>query len=101
MDVKSFMIFQFEEIFKRLEKLDSKIGDELQFSTITATFNTTQTANMLGVTTRTLSNYRKQRQIGFVQVGRKIMFTKANIDEFLGSFKVNSITFKTKSNGRF
>ena len=65
-----------------------------------ATYDTNEAAKLLGISTKTLYAYRKQRQIGFIQKGRKILFTKKHVDEFLGNFNVNPITSKTKSHGK-
>jgi excisionase family DNA binding protein len=99
MTIKDYLNRQFGEIINRLEQLESKIGNGRQITAGQNTYNTKEAAKLLGVTTRTLLEYRKQRQISFVQNGRKILFTQAHIDAFLESFKVNSKTFKTKSHG--
>jgi len=100
MSIKDYFNRQFGEIINRLEQLESKIDSGRQITSGQDTYNTKKTAKLLGVTPRTLLEYRKQRQISFVQNGRKILFTQAHIDAFLESFKVDSKNSKTKSHGK-
>jgi excisionase family DNA binding protein len=39
--------------------------------------------HVLGLSKRTLQNYRDQRRIPFYQVGRKIYFKMIDVDDFL------------------
>jgi excisionase family DNA binding protein len=46
---------------------------------------------ILGVSKRTLQNYRDQRRIPYYQVGRKIYFKGLDVDEFLEAHHVKSV----------
>ncbi|MEX2411189.1 MAG: helix-turn-helix domain-containing protein [Candidatus Paceibacterota bacterium] len=45
--------------------------------------NTGQVANLLGVTTRTIQNYRDQGILPFSQIGRVIRYRTEDVQEFL------------------
>jgi len=45
--------------------------------------NTEQAAHYLGVTTRTIANYRSRGQIAFAQVGRVIRYRQEDLNRFL------------------
>jgi Helix-turn-helix domain len=100
MTVKSFLTSQFDEIIKRLDLLGVRLEYAQLTSNMPATYDSNTTAKLLGVSTRTLSKYRKQRLIGFVQNGRKIIYTRQHIEAFLACYNVNSLTSKTKSHGK-
>ena len=53
-----------------------KISEELWL-------NTKEAAQFLGVTTRTIANYRERGMIPFAQVGRIIRYRKEDLDDFL------------------
>ena len=46
---------------------------------------TIEAADYLGVTTRTMANYRSRGQIAFAQIGRVIRYRKSDLDDFLYS----------------
>ena len=46
---------------------------------------------MLGISKRTLQNYRDQRRLTFYQVGRKIYFRGIDVDDFLEKHHIKSI----------
>jgi excisionase family DNA binding protein len=46
---------------------------------------------ILGISKRTLQNYRDQRRLPFYQVGRKIYFKGTDVDLFLEAHHIKSI----------
>ena len=50
--------------------------------------NTEGAAQYLGVTTRTIANYRERGQIPFAQIGRVIRYRQSDLDKFLLSHYV-------------
>jgi hypothetical protein len=97
---EDFLIRQFDEINTRLKQVEIKLDYGQQTLNVPVTYDSNTAAKLLGISTRTLSKYRKERLIGFVQNGRKIIYTKEQIDGFLGTYKVDSITSKSKSHGK-
>jgi len=55
---------------------DIKISEELWI-------NTKEAAQFLGVTTRTIANYRQRGMIPFAQVGRVIRYRGEDLNRFL------------------
>ena len=45
--------------------------------------NTEEAAQFLGVTTRTIANYRERGMIAYAQVGRVIRYRKDDLNKFL------------------
>lgn len=62
---------------------------------------TKEAAALLGVSSRTLQNLRDTRQIAFSQHGRKILFKRESVEEFINTCLVNpkSKPYKFNKNG--
>ena len=88
MTFKSFLINHFDAMFKRFDSLEAKLEYAQSAGAEMQTYDTNKTAQILGVSTRTLSKYRKTKLIGFVQIGRKVGFTREHIDSFLAKHSV-------------
>jgi excisionase family DNA binding protein len=50
--------------------------------------NTKEAQEYLKVSAKTLQNYRDSGILSFSQIGRKIFFTKADLDDFLKQIKI-------------
>ena len=49
-----------------------------------------EVCHILGISKRTLQNYRDQRRIPFYQTGRKIYFKSIEVDDFLERHHIKS-----------
>lgn len=63
---------------KMSEKIEGHKSEQL-----TVWLNTKQVAQAIGVTTRTIQNYRDQGMIPFSQIGRVIRYREEDVQEFL------------------
>ncbi len=52
--------------------------------------DTKQVAQLIGVTTRTIQNYRDQGMLPFSQIGRVIRYRASDIQDFLMEYYVRS-----------
>jgi excisionase family DNA binding protein len=52
--------------------------------------STEETCHLLGISKRTLQNYRDQRILPFSQAGRKIYYKASDIDEYLEAHYIKS-----------
>lgn len=64
---------------ERLETLTKKVYSEAEKNEF---FTPEETAKLLKVSIKTLSNWRERNLISFFQVGSNVRFTKAQIEEF-------------------
>ena len=74
------------------EKVNNKLDRLLQAREEKACqgqlFNNTQVAAMLGVSLRTLQNYRDKGMITFSQIGRKIYYMQGDLEVFINKSKI-------------
>jgi excisionase family DNA binding protein len=49
-----------------------------------------EVAHLLGISKRTLQNYRDQRKLPFSQIGRKIYYKASDIEEYLASHYIRA-----------
>ena len=68
-------------------------GDEIGM-----VYSNKQLANRLNISTKTLQNYRDKRLIEFSQVGRKIIYTKDQVQRFLERHRIKS-SYAIEKNG--
>ena len=69
---------QFHEIMERLKHIEEAIPlAKEEFLT------SSQVQSMLNVCPKTLQNYRDKRKISFIQQGRKIIYKRSDIEQFL------------------
>jgi excisionase family DNA binding protein len=61
--------------------------------------NNQETADLLNVSLRTLQKYRDTGLLEFSQIGRKILYKRAFIDEFITNNSI-AIQFRSKRRGR-
>ncbi len=53
-------------------------------------FSTKEAASYLMLSTRTLQNLRDQKRIAFAMLGRKIYYTKDDLDSYVAKGRINS-----------
>ena len=75
-DELNIVLKELQEIKKILQSSQKKLAQKEYV-------NTDEAAKLLKVTTRTLQNWRDQRLISFIQIGSKILFKKADVEDFL------------------
>ena len=49
-----------------------------------------EVCHLLGISKRTLQNYRDKRIIPFTQIGRKIYYKASDVDDFLERYYIKS-----------
>jgi len=71
--------------------LQPKKSEETGLSLLTKNWLTgDEVIHLLGISKRTLQNYRDQRTLSFSQVGRKIYYKASDIDEYLEAHYIKS-----------
>ncbi|MFO8066418.1 MAG: helix-turn-helix domain-containing protein [Bacteroidales bacterium] len=80
-----FQMPEGEEILQKLAKVEEILNKLLNEkpSPSRTWLNTAQAAKKLGVTPRTLQNYRDKDLIPYTQFGREIRYLESDLDQFL------------------
>ena len=83
MEVITIESSAFNEILSALEEIKNKVR-KLELERINDQwFTGERVLNLLKISKRTLQNYRDSGKIGFSQIGSKIYYRRADIEEFL------------------
>lgn len=85
METVKFEIPILDEIKMRLEKIESRMDliQQKKSSKYNGWLNTKEAAIALGVTPRSVQNYRDQGMLPFSQIGRVIRYRAQDIQDFL------------------
>lgn len=75
----------------KLERLENSLAKFFSQANNSEFFTPEETAKILKVSIKTLSNWREKELISFFQVGSNVRFTKEQIEEFI---KNNSLKAK-------
>ena len=87
-----------DEVLAKLEVIDSKLESIQKTNSQNGIWITTkEAAQALGVTTRTLQNYRDRSEIPFSRFGREIRYRAEDIQAFLIKHYVKSNNREAKS----
>lgn len=74
---------------ERIASLEQKIDALREKTTHKELYTVGEVCQLLKVSKRTLQNYRDHGVIQFTQLGKKILFTKADIEDLVERYRVN------------
>ncbi|MEN0048847.1 MAG: helix-turn-helix domain-containing protein [Bacteroidota bacterium] len=84
---------QFDELAENLKTINEKL-QQLKQPNHDELIPNQKLGKMLNVSDRTLQNWRDEGLIAFTQIGKKIYYTKADLEAFIERHKKNAFAIK-------
>ncbi len=93
MSLDLFLDEKFQALSKKIDEVISKLNNEESKST-SQIYDSKTLASMLGISRRTLQNWRDKQLIEFSKVGSKIFYTEEQVQKFIKKFSITT-TYKS------